>query len=134
MAPPDNPPSDTTEDFEPPPDDDAAITNPKEVSWSTTPKENEQETIEKRKSPVRHKILPHMSVKKVLQETHAMFLATDPTFLIVSKADPAIVIQNTTDLEKNSTDDMKRFFPGTLVKQKTCIALFTVTPTDRSIV
>jgi hypothetical protein len=56
MAPPETLPSAPTEDFEPPPDDDEAITNPKEVPWSATPKENEQETIEKRKIPVRYEI------------------------------------------------------------------------------
>jgi hypothetical protein len=66
MAPPDNPPLATTVDFEPPPEDDDAIENAKGVTWSATPEENEQATIEKRKIPIRYEISPHLSVKKVL--------------------------------------------------------------------
>jgi hypothetical protein len=94
-------------------------------------KENEQETIEKGKIPVRYEISPHLSIKKVLQDTHAMFLASDTTFLIVSKEDPSIVIRNATDFDKFSAAEMKKYFPANLVKQNAHIALFIVT--DRSL-
>jgi hypothetical protein len=131
MATPDKPPLDTTGDFEQPPNDEDVIENTKEVTWSATPQENERKTIEQRQMPVRYKISPHLSVKKVLKETHAMFQSTDASFMMVSTQDPKIVIRNATDFEKFSTEDMKRLFPANLVKKNTTLDIIFVI--DRSI-
>ena len=131
MASSENPPPAPTEDFAPPPSDDDDTPNSKEVSWSATPKENEREMIEKRKFPVRYDIPTNNSIKHVLKATHTMFLGTDPTFRLISKEDPSIVIRNATELDKFSAEEMKRYFPGVLIKSKTCVALFMVT--DRSL-
>ena len=120
------------EDFAPPPDDDDATPNSKEVSWSATPKDYEREMIEKRKFTVRYDIpMNHSITKHVLKATHTMFLGTDPTFRIISKEDSSIVILNASELDTFSAEEMKRYFPGKLMKQKTCIALFIVI--DRSL-
>jgi hypothetical protein len=63
-----NLPSETEEAFEPPSTDDQAIQKSKEVSWSATPKEIDQETIEKRKMPIQYQIAAHLSVKTVLHQ------------------------------------------------------------------
>jgi hypothetical protein len=44
---------------------DMAAQNRKEVSWSATPDEIDQETINKRKKRVKYEIAPMMSVKRV---------------------------------------------------------------------
>jgi hypothetical protein len=105
-------PSDTTGDFELSPEADEADAYAKEVTWSATPKENERETIEKRKTPVRCQISPHLSVKNVLKETHAMFKKTDPTFLLISKEDSSVVIRNAADLDKHPAEELKKHFPA----------------------
>jgi hypothetical protein len=131
MAPPVALPLDTTGDFEVPPEADEADANAKEVTWSATPKENKRETIEKRKTPVCYQISPHLSVKNVLKETHAMFKKTDPTFLMISKEDSSVVIRNAADLDKYPADELKKYFPASLIKRNTSLNLFVIT--DRSI-
>ena len=66
------------------------------------------------------------SIKHVLKATHTMFLGTDPTFRMISKEDSSIVIRNSKELDKFSAEEMKRYFPGKLMKLKTCMALFIV--------
>jgi hypothetical protein len=112
MAPPANLPLDTTGDFELPPDANEEHANAKEVTWSATPEENERGTIEKRKTPARHQTSPHLSVKNVLKETHAMFTKTDPTSLMISKEDSSVVIRNATDFDNGSADQLKKVLPG----------------------
>jgi hypothetical protein len=74
-------------EFELPPKDNGTDQSRKEVSWSATPKENEQETVEIRKMPIEYKLANHLSVKTVMKETHTMFKAIDKDFLLVSKGD-----------------------------------------------
>ena len=60
------PPASTTmEDFALPPSADAAAQNNKEVSWSTTPGEINQETIEKLKKRITYEIDTTMAIKVV---------------------------------------------------------------------
>ena len=53
------------------------------------------------------------SIEHVLKATHTMFLGNDPTFRMISKEDFSIVIWNSTELDKFSAEEMKRYFPGT---------------------
>jgi hypothetical protein len=131
MAPPVTLPLDTTGDFELPPEADEADMNAKGVTWSATPKENERETIEKRKIPVRYPISPHLSVKNVLKETHARFQKTDPTFLMISKEDSSVVIRSAAAFHEYTAEELKKYFPASLIKRNTSLNLFVVT--DRSI-
>jgi hypothetical protein len=87
MAPNVKPPPEATGGFELPPKDADPNQSRKEVSWSATPEENEQETVEIRKMPIEYKLANHLSVKNVMKETHTMFKATDKDFLLVSKED-----------------------------------------------
>jgi hypothetical protein len=51
-----NPPSTTMGEFELPPTADMAAQSRKEVSWSATPDEIDQETINKRKKRVKYEM------------------------------------------------------------------------------
>ena len=88
-----NPPSEPTGEFELPPSDAIAAQSRKEVSWSPTPGENEQEMIEKRKVAIKYEIAATLSVKVVLKETITMFHATDESFMLVSKEDPTVLLK-----------------------------------------
>jgi hypothetical protein len=126
MASAENTPPEATEGFELPSNDNSDNPNRKGVSWSATPKENEQETIEKRKMPIQYQIEGHLSIKTVLKETHTMFLATDPSFLLVSKEDSTVIIKTAADIDKISTPDMKKFFPARLVNGRAMLKMYIV--------
>ena len=79
MADPTSALSATREAFELPPSADAAAQNNKEVSWSATPSEIDQATIEKLKKPVTYEIDATLAIKGVLKETDRQFKVTDPT-------------------------------------------------------
>jgi hypothetical protein len=98
-----NLPSETEEAFELPSTDDQVIQKSREVSWSATPKEIDQETIEKRKMPIQYQIAAHLSVKTVLKETHTMFNTTDKAFVLVSKVDSTVIIKTAADLTNSQS-------------------------------
>jgi hypothetical protein len=118
-------------DLEPPEKANAAIDTTKEVTWSATPTEKEQEFIENCKVPARYNLSTHLSVKQVLKETFRRFKITDPTFLIVSKVDPESIFRKTEDFDKLTPNDVKRLFPAELIRLNTHFQLFMVS--DRSI-
>jgi hypothetical protein len=113
-----NLPSEMEEAFELPSTDDQVIQKSKEVSWSATPKEIDQETIEKRKMPIKYQIAAHLSVKTVLKETHTMFNATNKTFVLVFKVGLTVIIKTAADFDRFSIDDMKKLFPAQLSNGK----------------
>jgi hypothetical protein len=121
-----NLPSETEDAFELPSTDDKVMQKSKEVSWSATPKEIDQETIEKRKMPIQYQIADHLSVKTVLKETHTMFKATDKAFDSVSKVDLTFIIKTAKDFNRFSADDWKKLFPAQLINGKAILKLFAV--------
>jgi hypothetical protein len=126
MAPTEKSPPETTGEFELPSKDAGYNQSRKGVSWSATPRENEQETVEKRKLPIKYKISTHLSVKTVLKETHTMFKTTDPAFLLVSKEDSNVIIRTATDIDKLTAGELEKYFPAELVHNVTMIKMFAV--------
>jgi hypothetical protein len=121
-----NPPAETTGELELPPSDAVLAQNHKGVSWSTTPKENAQQTIEKRKIPVKYIFLSKLSVKTVLKDTLNMFQKTDPEFLLVSRIDRTVILQTASDVDKFSSDDFPKLFPASVLNGKTFMSMFSV--------
>jgi hypothetical protein len=126
MAPNESLPSDMTGEFELSHNDAGTTQNRKEVSWSATPKENEQETAEKRKMPIKYQLSNHLRVKTVLKETHTMFEATDKSFLLVSKEDSSVIIKTASDIDTFSASELEKLFPAELINNATIIKLYTV--------
>ena len=126
MADPTSAPPATTEAFELPPSADAAAQNNKEVSWSATPGEIDQETIEKLKKTITYEIDATLAVKGVLKETFRQFKATDPHLLFVSSADPSTIIRTVDDFEKIPLDAFPKIFPAAVKNGKTWLSLFLV--------
>jgi hypothetical protein len=124
----------TMGDLEPPEKANAAIDITKEVTWSATPTEKEQEFIENCKVPARYKLSPHVSVKQaVLKETFKRFKITDPTFLIVFKIDPESIFRKAEDFDKLTPNDLKRLFPADLIRLNThFLQLYSIRPSHSS--
>lgn len=102
-------------DFELPPKPDTTNQHRKGVSWSATPKENDQAFVEKRKMLICYQIAAHLSIKTVLKETHNMFKEMDKAFLMVSKKDSTVIIKTAKDFDKFSPEELKKAFPAELV-------------------
>ena len=126
MAAPTPLPSATMDDFELPPSADAAAQNNKEVSWSATPGEIDQETIEKLKRRITYEIDTTMAVKVVLKETYRQFKTTDPKLLFVSAADPSLILRTADDFDRIPLADFPKFFPAEVKNGKTWLSLFLV--------
>jgi hypothetical protein len=118
--------SEMTGEFELPQAGDGTNPNRKEVSWSATPKENEQEMVEIRKMPIEYKLANHLSAKTVMKETHTMFKATDKDFLLVSKEDSTDIIKTAADIDRLLSEEKKKYFPVDLVRSSTVIKMFVV--------
>jgi hypothetical protein len=119
-------PSTTTGAFELPPRAVEAAQNNKEVSWSATPKEIDQEAIEKFKKRITNEIEAALSVKVILKETFTRFKVTDPKLLLVSIADPTMIISTAEDLDKIPSDAFPTLFPADVKNGKTWMSLFLV--------
>jgi hypothetical protein len=119
-------PAEMTGAFELPPTDALLAQHRKEVSWSATPKENAQETIEKRKIPIQYIFLSSMSVTKVLKDTIIMLQKTDLGFMLVSRIDSTVTLHTVSDFDKIPTDDFPTFFPAKISGGKTFLRLFSV--------
>ena len=104
-------PSATTEAFELPPSADVAAQNNKEVSWSATPGEIDQATIEKLKKPVTYEIDATLAIKGILQESYRQFKATDPHLLFVSSANPSMIIRTVDDFDRIPLEAFPKFSP-----------------------
>jgi hypothetical protein len=126
MAQSENLPPETVGAFELPITGDEANLQRKEVSWSATPKEKEQNTVEIRKMPIEYKLANHLSVKTVMKETHKMFQATDKDFLLVSKEDSTVIIKTASDIDKLTSEDMKKYFPAELIRSSVIIKMYVV--------
>jgi hypothetical protein len=105
-------PSATTGAFASPPTAAELQQSPKEVTWSATPKEIDQETIEKRKMPITFSFVANLSLITVFKTTLTMLQATDPSFTLISDRDSAVTLRNATEVDKMTTEDMKKFFPA----------------------
>jgi hypothetical protein len=121
-----NHPAEATGEFETPPTDAALVQQRKEVSWSATPKENAQETIEKRKNPIKYTVIATLSVKVVLKDTLTMFKKTDPGFLLVSKEDSTVTLQTAADVDKIPNDQFPKLFPAEILNGKVFMSMYSV--------
>ena len=126
MADPPNPPSITTGEFELPPSAAEAVQNNKEVSWSATPQEIDQATIEKIKKKITYEITASLSVKVVLTETFTKFKVIDPKLLYTSPMDSSIIIRTADDFGKIKDADFPTLFPAEIKNGKTWLSLFLV--------
>jgi hypothetical protein len=108
-------PSATTGAFAPPPTAAELHQSRKEVSWSATPKESDQETIKKRKMPITYALVANLSLITVFKNTLSMLKATDPTFISISKEDSTVTIWNATDADKISEAKLHKYFPATSI-------------------
>jgi hypothetical protein len=109
-----------------PPTDDMVEASRKAVSWSATPDEKEQQTIEKRKYPIKYEISASLSVQVVLRETFVRFKTTDPEFLLVSKENAKFIIKTAADFDKIPKGQFKEWFPAEISNGKTFLALYAV--------
>jgi hypothetical protein len=126
MASTTNLPPERMGEFELPPTADIVAQRRKEVSWSATPDQIDQETVNKRKQRIQYEIISSMSVKLVLKDTFTMFKTTDPHFLLISPTDTKTIIKTADDFDKIPAKDFPRLFPAEIKNGKTWILLYTV--------
>jgi hypothetical protein len=107
-----NPPSATTGAFALPPTAAELNQSGKGVSWSATPKEIDDETIEKRKLPITYTVAANLSLLTVFKTTLTMLQATDPSFILISDVDSTVTLRNATEVDKLSVAEAKKFFPS----------------------
>jgi hypothetical protein len=100
------------------------------VSWSSTPEENAQKTIEKRKNPIKYAISATLSIKLVIKDTLTMFTKTDPEFLLVSKEDSTVTLKMAADIDKIPNDKFPKLFPASISNGKTFLSMFAVSVMD----
>ncbi len=121
MAAAPNPPSETTGDFEPPPSAAVAIQNRKAVTWNPSLKQREGKTAEIRLFPIRLQVTAHLSVVKVIKEIFTRFIATDPSFYIVSRTDPNVIIRTADEFGALSNEKIRELFPGIVTRGQTTL-------------
>jgi hypothetical protein len=121
-----NTPSAKTGAFAPPPTAAELNQNRKEVSWSATPKESDQETIEKRKMPITYAFIVNLSLITVFKKTLSMLKAKDPTFILISKEDSTVTIRNAADADKISEAELQKYFPASIADNKVDCKLFAI--------
>jgi hypothetical protein len=109
MAPNSTTPSAPAEAFAPPPSAAELHQSRKEVSWSATPKETDEETIEKRKMLITYSIVANLSLITVLKTTLNILQATDPSFILISNVDSTVTLRNAADAEKIQYRTLKNF-------------------------
>jgi hypothetical protein len=105
-------PSAPTGAFEPPPTAAELQQSRKEVSWSATPKEIDQETIKKRKMPITYSIAANLRLTTVIKTTLTMLQLTDPMFILISNVDSTVNLKNAAGVDTMPESDLKRFFPA----------------------
>jgi hypothetical protein len=128
-----NLPPDLMGEFELPPTADIVAQRRKEVLWSATPEQIDQETVNKRKQRIQYEIISSMSVKLVLKDTFTMFKSTNPQFLLISPTETTpIIIKTADDFDKISAQDFPRLFPAEIKNGKTWISLYAVTDMNNS--
>jgi hypothetical protein len=119
-----NPPSAKMGEFELPPSAAVATQNRKEVTWTGTTNEKGVKTIEIRLFPVKYQIAAHLSVSTVLKTTMKMFLASDPAFHMVSRANANTIIKTVAELDHLSTQKLQELFPAKMINGKATLRLF----------
>jgi hypothetical protein len=128
MAPNSTTPSAPTGAFAPPPSVAELHQSRKEVSWSATPKETDEETIEKRKMPITYSIVANLSLITVFKTTLNILQATNPSFILISNVDTTVTLRNAVDAEKISISDIKKYFPAEISGNKVhCKVFFLAT-------
>jgi hypothetical protein len=119
-------PAETTGALELPSTDAVLAQSRTEVSWSPTPKENAQETIQKRKIPIQYIFLSSLSITKVMKETLLMLQKTGPGFMLVSRIDSTVTLHTIADFDKIPIDEFPKCFPAKVSGGKTFLPLFSV--------
>jgi hypothetical protein len=119
-----NSPSATMGEFELPPSAAIATQNRKEVTWTGTTNEKAVKTTEIRLFPVKYQIALHLSVSTVLKTTMKMFLASDPAFHLVSRANINVIIKTVAELDHLSDQKLQELFPAKMINGKATLWLF----------
>jgi hypothetical protein len=94
--------------------------------WCSYRHGRDQVDIEKFKKRIACEIEAALSVKVILKETFTRFKVTDPKLLLVSVADPTVIISTAEDLDKIPSDAFPILFPADVKNGKTWMSLFLV--------
>jgi hypothetical protein len=124
MAPNTTTPSALTRAFKLPPSATELHQSRNEVSWSTIPKEMDAEMIEKRKMPITYSIVVNLSLITVFKLTLTILQATNPSFILISYIDSTVTLRNTSEANKISTADIKKYFPAKISGNKVHCKVF----------
>jgi hypothetical protein len=84
--------------------------SPKEVTWSATLKEIDQETIS---------IVANVSLTMVFKTTLTILQVTDPSFLLISNVDSTVTLRTATDVDKLNEAEVQKFFLAEISSNKT---------------